>query len=106
MTDGDEIRRKRRELRELYGVVYEQLNGILFAEDPMDINFEDNTDEYEPEVGTILPRLHECQSADDVRLVVHEEFVTWFGVSIAGPQERYQTIAVRVWDEIVPLLRS
>ena len=43
--------------------------------DPVGINFESNTDEYEPEVGTILPQLRSCKSADDVRRMVDREFV-------------------------------
>ncbi len=70
------------------------------------INFEENTDEYEPEVGTILPRLRTCRSEDDVRQVVHEEFVKWFDVTTAGPPDRYQAIAMRVWDEVVPGLTT
>lgn len=102
MTEADEIRRKREELRRRYGLAYDRLSNILFTEDPIRINFGEKTDEYEPEVGTILPRLRDCRSADDVRRVVHEEFVRWFDASTAGPTENYQTIAMRVWDEVIP----
>jgi hypothetical protein len=102
MTDQDEIRRRRGELKRRYGVAYERLSNILVTEDPVGINFEENTDEYEPEVGTILPRLCDCRSAEDVRQVVHEEFVRWFDVSTAGPSEKYQAIAMRVWNEVIP----
>jgi len=105
MTDADEIRRNRKELKRQYIATYERLSNILFTEDPVGINFGHNTDEYEPEVGTILPRLRSCQSVDDVRRVVHDEFVKWFDVS-AGPPEAYQTIAKRVWDEVVPELAT
>jgi hypothetical protein len=63
----------------------------------MEINFGDNTDEYEPEVGTILPRLRDCRSADDVRKVVQEEFVRWFGTENVGTEEHYSTIAGEIW---------
>jgi hypothetical protein len=106
MTNADEIRKRREELRRRYGVAYERLSNILFTEDPVRINFEVNTDEYEIEVETILPRLHDCQSADDVAKVVHEELVKWFDASTAGPLEKYQTIAMRVWDEVVPGLKT
>ncbi len=96
-----EIWKQREELRSRNPLAFELLSNILFTEDPMCINFEINTDEYEPEVGTILPRLRECRSAEDVRRVVYEEFVRWFGVS-AGLPEKYQTIALRVWYEVVP----
>jgi hypothetical protein len=53
-------------------------------------------------VDTILPRLRDCRSADDVRRIVHEEFVKWFDVVTAGPPEKYQTVAKRIWEEVVP----
>src|SRR5215510_560967 len=58
---------------------------ILYDEDPIAIIVSGSYDEYEPEALTILPRLWACSSVDDVRSVVHEEFVTWFGQSTAGP---------------------
>lgn len=35
--------------------------------------------QYELETGTILPRLKETNGPEDVRLVVREAFVQWFG---------------------------
>src|SRR5690606_37305717 len=55
---------------------------------PCGVAFEENTDEYEAEVGTILPRLRSCASADDVQRVVHEEFCRWFGADQAGSLEK------------------
>jgi hypothetical protein len=101
---ASEIRRERDELKRRYRVAYQRLNDILFSEDPIGINIEENTDEYEPEVGTILPRLRDCRSKDDVERVVHEEFVRWFDVQTAGPRAKYQKIAQRVWDEVMPHL--
>ena len=98
MTDREEIRRRRSELRQQFKDLYEKVTGILFEEDPIRINYETNTDEYEPEVGTILPRLRGCATAEDVRTVVHTEFVRWFGADIAGPAEKYTSAAKRIWD--------
>jgi hypothetical protein len=102
MTDAEQTLRRHKELRERYAVAYDRLSKILFTEDPVGINFEENTDEYEPEVGTILPRLGHCRSVDAVRRIVHEEFVKWFDVVTAGPPEKYQTVARRIWEEVVP----
>jgi hypothetical protein len=102
MTNAEQIRRRREELKQMYGVAYQQVSDILFTEDPLAINLEENTDEYEPEVGTILPRLRDCRSAEDVRRIVHEEFVRWFDVVTAGPPEKYQAVAKRIWEEVVP----
>jgi hypothetical protein len=94
----EEILEERRRLRAEYGESFDATVALLFRFDPIGVNFEDNTDEYEPEAGTILPRLRSCQSPDDVLQVVHEEFVRWFDSSIAGPQERYREIASGIWQ--------
>ena len=74
------------------------MSALLYRHDPIGINFEDNTDEYEPEAETILPRLRNCHSADDVLQVVHAEFVRWFDPATAGPPEHYKKIAGDVWQ--------
>jgi hypothetical protein len=102
MTEAEDKRRQRKELKQRYAVAYERVSDILFTGRPVAINFEDNTDEYTPDVDTILPRLRDCRSADDVRRIVHEEFVKWFDVVTAGPPEKYQTVAKRIWEEVVP----
>lgn len=57
-------------------------------------------DEYEPEVGTILPRLADAQSAGDVRRILHEEFIRWFGEDLAGPDTAYDTPAQEIWNTL------
>ncbi|MBU0639988.1 MAG: hypothetical protein KKB50_14060 [Planctomycetes bacterium] len=79
-------------------VLFEQFLECLFRYDPMGINFETNTDEYDPEVGTIIPRLDKCSSEQDVLNVVHEEFVRWFDDETAGPKSQYENIAAEVWQ--------
>jgi hypothetical protein len=55
------------------------VSAVLFEIDPMGINFESNTDEYEPEAGTIIPRLGQASTVQDVEALIHEEFCHWFG---------------------------
>ena len=89
---------ERKRLKSEYGRLYDAVSDILFRDDPIGINFETNTDEYEPEVGTILPRLKACHSVEDVQTVVHEEFVKWFYSDTAGPAERYRKVAEEIWE--------
>jgi hypothetical protein len=93
----EEILRGRRLLKEKYQWLFDDVSSLLFRHDPIGINFETNVDEYEVEVGTILPRLRSCHSEDEVCRVVHEEFVRWFDTDIAGPREHYLKIATEVW---------
>lgn len=56
----EEISAERQRLRSHYAELYEAALAILYLHDPLGINFEINFNEYEPEVGTILPRLPSC----------------------------------------------
>jgi hypothetical protein len=94
----EEIVAERKRQKEEYGELFDEVAALLFRHDPVGINFEDNADEYESEVGTILPRLRGCQSADDVRRVVHQEFVRWFDADTAGPEEHYAKISTEIWE--------
>jgi len=95
----EEILRERRQLKAEYGDVFDSVAALLFRHDPIGIAFEnENTNEYEPEAGTILPRLRGCASASDVLCVVHEEFCRWFGSETAGSAGRYAQIADETWQ--------
>jgi len=100
----EEIIAERKRLKEEYKELFDELAALLFRHDPLGISFvgnadvKDNADEYEPEAGTILPRLRSCQSADDVRKVVHQEFMRWFDAGNAGQEEHYAKIATEIWE--------
>ena len=66
----NDTRARRAALRQRYGKLYDLVEEILFRHDPIGINFGDNSDEYDPEVDTILPRLDRCESVDQVRDVI------------------------------------
>lgn len=97
-SERDGIKRARTALRQRYGDLFETVAATLFEVDPIGINFETNTDEYEPEVETILPRLSQAGNVEDVARIIHEEFVRWFGVKEAGPPENYRSVAARIWE--------
>jgi hypothetical protein len=95
----EEILEERRKLKAEYDKLFNSVTALLFRHDPIGIAFDnDNTDEYDPETGTILPRLKGCESATDALRVVHEEFVRWFDEDTAGPQDRYVQIASEIWE--------
>ena len=88
----------RKRARTEYGELFDSVAALLFKHDPIGINFQTNTDEYEPEARTILPRLKDCHSVDDLQKIVHEEFVKWFGPADAGPSHHYRDIASEIWS--------
>lgn len=94
----DEILEERRRLRAEYGKLFDSVAALLYRHDPIVINFDDNADEYEPEAGTILPKLKTLHPADDVLLVGHAEFVRWFDRGTAGPAEHHKKIASEIWQ--------
>lgn len=89
---------RRTQLRNLYRDLFDRVSAVLFAADPIGLNFEDNADEYDPEVTTILPQLRTCLSADDVRDLLHREFVRQFDEHTAGPPGLYTEPARQIWE--------
>lgn len=98
MNERERIQRERLQLRAEYGELFDRVAGLLFQHDPIGINFEFNTDEYESEAGTILPRLKICHSVSEVRKMVHEEFCHWFDPEIAGAESNYDAISKELWN--------
>ena len=89
----------RKMIRQEYGALFDVLSTILFDADPIEINFEANTDEYDPEVATILPRLKDASNESEVRQIIHEEFCRWFDAETVGPVDAYVDIAAKFWAE-------
>jgi hypothetical protein len=58
--------------RKDYGTLFDAVSAVLFHHDPIGINFDTNTDEYDPEARTILPRLPSCGSEIDALVVITE----------------------------------
>jgi hypothetical protein len=81
-----------------FGSLFDEVSAALFAADPLGINSGRNTDAYDPEAGTILPRLPEAHSADDVQVIVHEEFCRWFPREQAGAIGRYEEVSAIIWE--------
>ncbi|MCU7370756.1 hypothetical protein PEC18_07660 [Paucibacter sp. O1-1] len=73
------------------------VSKAMFERDPIGINFTDNTDEYDAEAGTVIPRLVGCRSTEDVALVLLEEFQAWFGADTAGDLTTYRDLAADIW---------
>ena len=91
----------REALRRKYAGLYEEVESILFRHDPVGINFEDNTDEYAPEVSTILPKVVRATSRDEVQQVVRDEFERWFGPSTTFREETFEPIAAEVFEAVL-----
>lgn len=88
-----------REGKVSFKLLRQRITGILNEEDPIGlIGLGCPADEYDPEIGTILPRLREASSAADLQRILHEEFGRWFSAETAGPAHRYAKAAHRIWE--------
>jgi hypothetical protein len=87
---------ERERVKAQYGGLFVAAADLFFRVDPAGINFAFNTDEYEPEVGTVLPRLESAGSVGDVVRILREEFSNWFGDSFDG--QRTDQLAPELWS--------
>lgn len=90
----------RRYLRATYGPLYEITLRALFDIDPLGENFGDDNWEagYFAEGASILLELPRTRSPEDVRRIMHEEFIWWNDERTAGPEERWDSAARMIWD--------
>ena len=86
-----------KEIREQQPAFFKSVSDLMFEHDPIEINFETNTDEYDPEAGTVIYRLPTANNEDDVLDILHQEFVVWFGEDTAGNRNRYAGLASDIW---------
>lgn len=95
---------RKKQLKAAYGGLYDEVLHILHEHDPVGIGY--LPDEYEPEVSSILPRLKEAHSPEEVTTMVHQEFVRWFDAGIAGEEARYVSLSREIWNAYQRFLRS
>lgn len=90
-------RAAREAVRQSHPGLFAAVSEAMFRHDPIGINFETNTDEYDPEAGTVIPRLSACTSVDDVEGVLIEEFIRWFGADVVEDRTRFAPLANEIW---------
>lgn len=74
----------RKELKTAYKDLVATVSAILFRYDPADLNYGFNPDEYESEAETIVARLGDCRSEDEVVRLVESELEQWFDEETAA----------------------
>jgi len=87
---------ERKQVSNAYQELFAEVSAILFRHDLVGINFESNTDEYDPEAGTILPRLRPGATAEEVAGIVREEFLRWFGQETVRAEVSYLVMAEEI----------
>lgn len=85
-------------LKAKYRKLWQIIDSAIRSEDPIGLlELGAPDDEYDLEIGTILPRVDSARSEDELCTIIHEEFVSWFDETIAGPADSYKSIAQKIW---------
>jgi hypothetical protein len=98
MQDHENPSERRVRLQETYGRLYNDVLAIIQQADLVGIAYVAD-DEYEPEVATILPRLHQANNEEDVATIIREEFDAWFYEGATGGKDgRITWAAQEIWN--------
>ncbi len=85
-------------VKTLYGDKFLELRSIVNKYDPIKlIALGSPADEYEPEVTTLITKLNNKLSENEVFDLVFNEFDFWFGGSTTGPKSSYKSLAKDVY---------
>ena len=90
---------EREGLRQRYGWLYDYALGVLQQADLTNIAHVSPI-EYEPEVGSILPRINaEARGVKDVANIIREEFVYWFeDIFVEDAERRIVWASKEIWE--------
>jgi len=83
---------------EVLSAAYRQLQDLLGVDPVGLLGMGAPDDEYDLELGMILPRLREANSANDVLNIVHQVFIECFDSKTAGPRNAYAGLAHEIWQ--------
>ena len=79
MNETEQRRAARKRFQAQYRALYDEVLEILFHIDLLGVHQQDNTDKFVPEAVSILARLRDARSAEDVEQILQEELRRWYG---------------------------
>ena len=79
MSETAERRAPRKRFQALYRALYDEVVDILFDVDPIGVHVDHNPEKFVPEATSILARLRDARSAEDVECIVQQELRRWYG---------------------------
>lgn len=97
--DARELERRQRERKRRDRSRYELLEELFFRHDP--IRIAAVRDEYDPEVGLLLPKLDRVRSERELTDEIFVIFQRMFSPEIAGARKSYEPIARDIWQQIL-----
>ena len=84
-------------LQKEYGRFYRGVSDILFRHNPMELDGNRNTGQYDPEVDLLLSRIREAEDLNTLGALLFEVFLTDFGEENCGSRERFDVAAAEIW---------
>jgi len=84
-------------LQKEYGNFYRTVSDILFRYNPMELDGNHNTGDYDTEIDVLLSRIGEAEHLTALQELLWEIFQTDFGAEICGSRERYDGAASEIW---------
>ena len=84
-------------LQKEYGNFYRAVSDIVFRHNPMELDGNHNTGDYDPEVDMFLSRIREAENLNALQELLFEVFLTDFGEENCGSRERYDVAASEIW---------
>ena len=82
-----------------YRMLVDAVKAAIDAADPIGLRKTGAPgDEYQAEVGTIVPRVTKASDAAEVQKIVLEEFERWVGPVTAGTAGKNEASARNIWQ--------
>lgn len=83
-----------------HDILFHRIRSIINTLDPLGIVTDRSAeDEYDAQVGSILPRLQEAHAPEDVRDIVKSEFARWFEAHLISDWEPPYNAVESIWHE-------
>ena len=100
MDEAEQRRAARQRFQARYRALYDEVLEILFQVDPLGVHGRATAEKFVPEVATILPRLREARSAEDLEQIIQQELRRWYGRRHLTRQlpERLAPAASAIWS--------
>lgn len=105
-NQSEQPRAARKRFQAQYRALYNELLEILFQLDPIGVHGQDTTEKFVPEATSILARLRDARSPEDVEEIIQQELRRWYGRRRLANQNADRltdaTIAVcRAWNRFL-----
>ena len=84
--------------RGAYADLLDEVSATLFLHDPLALNLDEHTGEYDELAARLLVRLRTVNNRWDTAGVIHAACTDLAGAARAGRAERYRDLAGDVWE--------